>query len=572
MMAIDVLIVDDDRLNRKVLQRYIEGAGYATRLAESGEQALEMYEAKCPDVVLLDVMMPGIDGYETARRMKSGLGEQYVPILMLSALTGPQSIADGLAAGADDFLSKPYRREELEARIQAALRTQRLFNSLAEKKSELQRLHERSQRDQVLAERVMAASLRSELLNAPFLRYRSVPAEVFNGDVLMAESTPSGRVRVMLADFSGHGLAAAIGSQPVAAIFRAMTRKGLPAQQVMRVANTQLKAFLPTEMFLAMCIVEIDPASSSMTVLNAGMPPVFLWRPKEGIAQRLVSSYVPLGVLDTIGFEPSAPVDFGPGDRIYMHSDGLIESMDAHDVEFGEERLIAELGPHECGGSLFDAVQDAHKQFVENGNVVDDVTFVEISYDSSMRALKPNHAGLGMDMYLAVEFGPQMLSKHEPVHLVTKLLDSFPAVRDAPNVPLVLHELFNNAVDHGVLGLDSKIKRGPEGFERYYDLRDEKLRNLTSGRVRCEIELRRGDAPAIVLRVEDSGAGFDIKRRCSRGADDKDSPLLHGRGITLAEELCRELNYLGNGNRVEAVLDVPPAMLEVDESIVLDAI
>ncbi|MEO1337466.1 MAG: response regulator [Myxococcota bacterium] len=327
------MIVDDDPVNRRVLQRYVEAEGYVTRVAENGEQALALYADAHPDVVLLDIMMPGIDGYETARQMKRQLHDQYVPILMLSALSGEDDVAKGFESGADDFLSKPYRRQELQSRLQAALRTKRLFNTLSEKKQQLQQMHEHSVRDQRVAERVMAAMLKSDLLDAPFIRYRSTPAELFNGDLLMAESTPSGALRVLLADFVGHGLAAAIGNQPVASIFRTMSRKGRPVADVLQVANLQLKDFLPPELFLAACVLELNPHEKTLRVWNAGMPPVFVYSTSADIVSRVASSYVPLGIMKSVGFTPPAPIELGFGDRIYLYSDGVTEAMGAGGVK-----------------------------------------------------------------------------------------------------------------------------------------------------------------------------------------------------------------------------------------------
>ena len=556
-MDIDVLIVDDDRLNRRLLRRYLEAEGFSTRVAVDGEQALELYAEKQPDVVLLDVVMPGIDGYETARRMKAQQQEQYVPILMLSALTSSESIALGLESGADDFLTKPYNRQNLNSRMQAALRTRRLFNSLAEKKVELQEMHQRERHDLMVAERVMAGLIRSDLLQSPFIKFRTTPASVFNGDLLMAESTPAGRLRVMLADFSGHGLVAAIGSQPVASIFRTMTQNGGATHRLLHAANQQLKAFLPPELFLAVCIVEIDPHAGILTVWNAGMPPVFVLGADGKLRTRIESTHVPLGIVDAMSFEQPSPIMLNDGDAVFLHSDGLTEAMNPTDEEFGEQRLLELFDQTPTLGSRVDALTRLHTEFLEGRPMVDDVTYVEIRQKRGivLQDLE-QHDATKPDFNLSVELGAKVLAEHEPAKILQAIMSELPILRDQPNAMLVLVELFNNAVDHGVLGLDSEVKQGRDGFEAYYKLRDTALRRLRDGRVKCEVEVRDTGNPEIVLRVEDSGPGFDVKNRRKWGAHTQSGPVPHGMGISLAQQLSRGLSYSDNGNRVEAIFDV----------------
>ena len=494
-MAIDVLIVDDDRLNRRLLRRYLEAEGFSTRVAVDGEQALELYEEKQPDVVLLDVVMPGIDGYETARRMKAQLRDQYVPILMLSALTSSESVSLGLQSGADDFLTKPYSREILHSRMQAALRTRRLFNSLSEQKAELQEMHQRERNDFMVAERVMAGLIRSDLLRSPFIKYRTTPASVFNGDLLMAESTPAGRLRVMLADFAGHGLVAAIGSQPVASIFRSMTQNGDATHRVLHAANQQLKAYLPPELFLAVCIIELDPDAGILTVWNAGMPPVFVLSADGRLKTRIESTHVPLGIIDAMSFEQPSPIMLEDGDAAFLHSDGLTEAMNPQDEEFGEQRLLEFFRQTPASGPRVDALTEAHTAFLGGRAMVDDVTYVEIRQRRGivLQDLE-QHEETKADFNLSVELGARVLAEHEPAKVLQSIMSELPILRDQPNAMLVLVELFNNAVDHGVLGLDSEVKQGRDGFEAYYKLRDAALSRLRDGRVKMRDRgSRRGD-------------------------------------------------------------------------------
>lgn len=117
-----VLIVDDERKNRQLLEVMLGDEGYELVLAESGEDALREVARRRPDVVLLDVMMPGMNGYEVAAALKAEPGTTQIPIIILTALNDRNSRMHGLTAGAEEVLTKPVNRQELCLRVRNLLR------------------------------------------------------------------------------------------------------------------------------------------------------------------------------------------------------------------------------------------------------------------------------------------------------------------------------------------------------------------------------------------------------------------------------------------------------------------
>jgi signal transduction histidine kinase len=134
-----VLIVDDDTASRSTVAALLSPAGYRLRFASSGEEALAAVGEETPDLVLMDVMMPGLDGFEVCRRLRALLREDYIPIILITALDGRKDIVQGLEAGADDFLPKPVYGAELRARVRNLLKVRAYYQLLA------------SQRDSALA-------------------------------------------------------------------------------------------------------------------------------------------------------------------------------------------------------------------------------------------------------------------------------------------------------------------------------------------------------------------------------------------------------------------------------------
>ncbi|MDO8466085.1 MAG: response regulator [Gallionella sp.] len=117
-----ILVVDDDEFNLKLLKKQLDLEGYAVRTASSGEKALAAVAEQLPDLILLDVMMPGIDGFEVTRRLKADARSSSIPIIMVTALEDRESRLKGLKAGAEEFLSKPVDRAELQKRVKNLLK------------------------------------------------------------------------------------------------------------------------------------------------------------------------------------------------------------------------------------------------------------------------------------------------------------------------------------------------------------------------------------------------------------------------------------------------------------------
>lgn len=139
-MTSTILIVDDDLAGRQTLEAVLDGQGYRLELAENGLQAIEMARKLLPDVILLDVMMPGMDGFEVCQRIRSEPILAEIPIIMLTALDDRKSLLDGLESGADDYITKPYDRHELRARLTGITRLNR-YRKLLDERIDLEQAH-----------------------------------------------------------------------------------------------------------------------------------------------------------------------------------------------------------------------------------------------------------------------------------------------------------------------------------------------------------------------------------------------------------------------------------------------
>ena len=257
-----VLIVDDELTNRLILRALLKESGFDSLEAVNGQEAVEIVDAHNVDIVLLDVMMPVMDGYKAAKIIKARSGS-FIPILFLTALSDDKALAECIEAGGDDFLTKPYNHIILHAKIDSMLRIRKLYTQIEKQNEELNRHNARIQQEVNVAKKVFGNLLNHNMRKKNTgLRYSMSPMSVFNGDMILAERNQTDGLDVLISDFTGHGLSAAIGSIPVSDIFYTMTKKGFPCTETLAEANNKLIKLLPTQMFMAaalfISLVHID--------------------------------------------------------------------------------------------------------------------------------------------------------------------------------------------------------------------------------------------------------------------------------------------------------------------------
>ena len=191
-----VLIADDDRINRMVLHAMLKKDGHTVYVAENGQEAVTLFEQHQPDLVLMDVMMPYMDGYEATSRIKALTGERFVPVIFLTAMTDAQALVHCVECGGDDFLHKPYKHAILKAKIAAMERVRQLYTTLQSQKNALASHHRRLQREYEVAEKLFSTIVHPGCLDAPHLKYLLSPMSIFNGDLLLAARKPSGGLQI----------------------------------------------------------------------------------------------------------------------------------------------------------------------------------------------------------------------------------------------------------------------------------------------------------------------------------------------------------------------------------------
>lgn len=268
--------------------------------------------------------------------------------------------------------------EELQAKNEAAERTRTMMAA-----------------EQVLAGRVLANVRGAGCLDDPAFRYSLSPLDFFNGDIALAARTPSGEMRWILGDFTGHGLGAAVGTIPIASVFYATARKGVPMEDTLRTLNDQLKGLLPPGLFCAAAVMSINPERSVLSLWNGGIPPVVVMSGADASIRRFPSQHLALSILESASIEARfEQIPVAPGDQIFAFSDGLTESANPEGRLFGQEeveRALQQAPPQ----LRFEAVTEALQRFRGAAHAADDVSLVAYTIGEPAAIADPAAADTG---------------------------------------------------------------------------------------------------------------------------------------------------------------------------------
>ncbi len=557
--SLRILAVDDLEENLFLLSRLVTRMGHTIVTARSGEEAIEKFRDCAPDVVLMDIMMPGMDGIETTARIKAMQGRRWVPVFYVTAANRDTEFIRGMEAGGDDFITKPISASVLQAKLMAVERVLALQRENYEQREALERYYHDAEEEQKVASHLMQRLVQVDNLRDSAVAYRLTPASHLSGDLVAAARTPGGVLHMLLADGTGHGLAASLGVMPVVQPFYAMTHKGFGLPTILQEVNRKVREWLPPGRFVAATLVAIDPREMAALVWNGGNPPaVFISADGREVA-RFPSTNLPLGILGPGDFDSTPQrIRLEPGCELIACSDGIIEAQGAAETQFGMERLVA-TACKAPPGERFAQINFELEAHLAGGSPHDDLSLVVVACDppaaTAASDTRPGASATRTARWrFAIELGPEELRNLDVVPMLVGMVEQMAgAPTHRANLFVVFSELFNNALDHGVLMLDSRLKAEPEGLERYLQLRQGRLDHLTEGSIEVAIELTPGpQGTRLSVQVRDSGEGFDFATLDSEAGDD--AP--YGRGITLVRRLCAEVQYRGAGNEVVACYDL----------------
>ena len=562
--SLTILIADDSDTDRLILAALVRRLGHRVFEAADGEEAVQQFQDRDPDIVLLDALMPVMDGMQAARRIKELAGERMVPLIFLTSLSEADELAQCLDAGGDDFLSKPYNRIILEAKINAFNRMRLMHQALSSQRDLIRARNQDLLEEQRTAKRVFDNVAHTGCLDAFNVRYHASPFAIFNGDVLFAAPFPAGGMLIFIGDFTGHGLPAAIGAMPLAEIFYGMVSKGFKGADVVREFNQKLKQILPPGMFCCGGMIEADFKQNQLLVWNGGLPDGWLVR-ANGELQALPSRHLPLGIQAADQFDDTMTIlNTEPGDRLLMLTDGFIDYQNAEGQLFGEAGIRRALADRADSQHPFDAVMAGVRAFASADGDTDDLTLCciemvdEIGVSTIQDRTEPSTLPGPMEWHCEYEIREQTLGDFSPLPLLLHICMEVPGLRrKSGEIYTLLAELYSNALEHGVLKLPSSWKHSAKGFDQYYEERRRRLSRVEGHFIRFSLSHSMTESGGRLRIVcEDSGAGFDF-HRLNPGLDRNPGRAgrYAGRGIQLLKRLAQSVTFHNQGNLVEIIFE-----------------
>ncbi|WJS83434.1 fused response regulator/phosphatase [Paracoccus sp. TOH] len=358
-----VLLVDDSRAQRRTLAVQLIRAGYHVVEASGGEEAMRICLERRPDIVISDWMMPGQSGLEFCRRFRDMQSDRYGYFILLTTRNDKKDIAEGLRAGADEFMTKPVSGAELLARLSASERILRMEENLRSANAQLSTTLARLRETQAAIDRDLreAQRLQQGLVRERHGRFGDFdlsllmrPAGHIGGDLVGFFPINGRRIGLFALDVAGHGVAAALLSARLAALLSSaadhnialrITELGLydsrPPAEVLRHLNILMLEELRTDSYFTMVYADLDFLSGRLRLVQAGHPHPVLQR-ADGRIERIGRGGLPVGVFPRADYEEVQLV-LRPGDRLFITSDGLTESENARGEPLGEEGLQAIL-------------------------------------------------------------------------------------------------------------------------------------------------------------------------------------------------------------------------------------
>ena len=397
------LVVDDSRAHVTLMSNILRRWGYEVTAATTAREALGILDSGGIDLVLSDWVMPEMTGLDLCRRIRARGGEDYVYVILLTSKSARADVAEGLAAGADDFLSKPISSQELRARISAGERLLAMQRVLAERNAqlagtleELQTLYDALAKDLVEARRLQMSLVPDTMINWPeadaalLLR----PSGHVGGDLVGAFQVCDGRIGIYSIDVSGHGIASALMTARLAGYLSGhspdrnlaldidddgnFTMRSLA--EICGLLNATMLADMETELYFTMAMADCDLRTGRVRVIQAGHPHPLVQR-SDGAVEYIGAGGMPIGLFEFAEYS-DFEVQLAPGDRLFLHSDGITEALspggDMLD-QAGLERFFGELRDA-AGEDCLDALVWKLSDFAGAGEFDDDVSGVLFEY------------------------------------------------------------------------------------------------------------------------------------------------------------------------------------------------
>ncbi|MCE2027248.1 SpoIIE family protein phosphatase [Sessilibacter corallicola] len=539
-----IALVDGNKVSRENLRNVLikEETNVSVEAFDSAKACIHFLnqENSWPTLILITNNIPDSSCVALAEQIRQQAGDRFILINFILDDNNPKLIQQCLEIG-DDVIYTPIEQEHFRSKLLAQKRLEQRFLKTEAEKQNLEIYRQNVTLEQDIIERIYDTHCRGNQVDRDNIRLHNSPKALLSGDILITQEGPTGSVYVAIGSVSGRGLPAALGAMPIFSTFRAMTKKGKPVGKIAAEMNRSLATVLPSNMNMSLSLLELSHHCDRLTVWSGGMPYGIIVSSPDAAFEPILSKHPPLTELSEFDFSQDVSVfDLTPGQRIFFHTNSVERSQDGNQQAFGQSDITdcIKSDPSRAFSHITTELEARSQNL--------DSVFVELLCDVSDAESASNQAAnnvAAMPWCLTINLDADDLKSVSPTPQIIRLLSNAVGLDVHQDfLSTVISELYNNALDHGVLGLDSELKATDDGFMVYYSEREKRLKNLKEGSVNISIQYENKE---IKISLKDSGKGFNVKQ--IKKSSELDT---FGRGLDIIRSLCSRLEHSEGGTRV----------------------
>jgi phosphoserine phosphatase RsbU/P len=373
-----ILVVDDTPLNIGVISGALKDT-YKTKVATNGEKALALASAEDkPDLILLDIMMPGMDGYEVCTRLKADPATREIPVIFLTGQTSAEDETRGFEVGGVDYVHKPFSPAVVKARVRSHILLREARAQLA---SQLLALNDELEMARQIQLSILPHSIPKLTgldIVANFLPMTSVAGDFY--DFIQIDDKHIG---ILIADVSGHGLPSALIASMLQVALTGQAGHASEPAKVLLGLNRALSGKF-TQNFVTAAYIYLDLEKNLMRYAGAGHPPILQWRQSTGKSSKIMENGLVLGMVEESTYE-ALEFPLEPGDRYVLYTDGILEAENSDHEEYGVDRFMRfmednkQLGAEQFSQSFLREISRWSEHTAKPGQQ-DDITLLVVDY------------------------------------------------------------------------------------------------------------------------------------------------------------------------------------------------
>lgn len=371
-----ILVIDDSKLNRTVVKDILSNMNMIITEASDGEEGLEKIYNNKFDLILLDIIMPKIDGFDFLVKFKEYVKDEFIPVILMTGSDELNSKIKGLNIGADDFLIKPLNEKELAARVKSLLRLKSAHSELYQKNQLIQKELESAK---MIQQFVIPKNFAD--IEYPKISGKYIPIEDIGGDFYDCYKIFDRDVGIVIADVTGHGIPAALIMSMTKMIFSIFSPFIDSTSNLLKRVNKEMRGLLLDYQYITAFYIIYDAEKNSITYSNAGHSRPLFYRRRNDRILALDADGFFIGIHDDTQYEEKS-LRVEKGDRILLYTDGMTEIKNHNKEEFGESRLAESIRKNRdiTGEEFCESLLNEIKKFAPLSERNDDIAFLNIEF------------------------------------------------------------------------------------------------------------------------------------------------------------------------------------------------